>query len=261
MNVFIYDNSFEGLLTAIFDSYTMKIVPDQIMPYGIWQQNFFSNTISIVTDENKAKRVWSGLEKKLSDKACQMPYKAFLSELNQEMLVYRFIRKVFESTCNIEKKFGDDDVLSIKKLNRKVTREACRMLEFARFQKTQDNIYYASISPKYNVLPLIFRHFEKRFTDQQWIIYDIKRSWGMYYNLTCTAEIKLELDNVDKYTGRIAKSVMSDTEDVFQILWKDYFDAVNIKERKNKKLQMNFMPKRFWRFMIEKNIDMIKADT
>lgn len=260
MNIFVYDNSFEGLLTAIFDSYQMKVVPDQIVPGGIWQNNFFGNKISIVTDENKAERVWAGLERKISAKACQMPYKAFLSEMNKEMLVYRFVRKVFDTPCNIELNFGDTDVLEIKKLNRKVTREACRMLEFARFQKTKDNIFYASIAPKYNVLPIIFRHFEKRFTDQYWIIYDIKRNWGMYYNLERSTEIKLELENVDKGTGRISKEVMGENEDQFQFMWKDYFDTINIKERKNPRCQMNFMPKRFWQYMTEKNIDMLKVD-
>lgn len=258
MNIFTYDRSFEGLLTTIFDSYALKIIPDQIVPEDIWQRNFFGTNYSIITDEKKAKRVWNGLENKLSGKACQMPYRAFLSELNSEMLIYKFTKKVFETSYSIEKNFGDDDVLMMKKLNRKVTREACRMVEFIRFQKTTDNIYYASISPEYNVLPIIINHFKKRFTDQHWIIYDIKRNWGIYYDLKNTSEINLELDNVDKGTGRISRHVMEEHEELYQYMWKDYYDAINIKERKNLRLQMNFMPKRFWRYMTEKNIDMLK---
>ncbi|MBI5218952.1 MAG: TIGR03915 family putative DNA repair protein [Bacteroidia bacterium] len=254
MNIFIYDRTFEGLLTTVFDSYDLKIVPDVIVPKNNLQDSLFGNKIEIITDTVKAERVWNGLEKKLTDGACQLPYKAWLSEMKIEMLVYKFIRKVFETPFNIEKNYGDEHVLAIRQLNRKVTREACRTLEFLRFQKTTDNIYYASIAPPYNILPVIISHFEKRFTDQHWIIYDIKRHYGVYYDLQQTSEITLELNHVNTGTGRISNNAMGESEELYQYLWKDYFQSVNITERKNLRLQMNFMPKRFWQYMTEKQM-------
>lgn len=34
MHVFFYDNSFEGLLSAVFDAYTLKIFPERLLAAG-----------------------------------------------------------------------------------------------------------------------------------------------------------------------------------------------------------------------------------
>ncbi|KAA9213958.1 DUF4130 domain-containing protein, partial [Acinetobacter baumannii] len=36
--------------------------------------------------------------------------------------------------------------------------------------------------------------------------------------------------------------------------WKDYFNSVNISARKNIKLHIQYVPKRYWRYMNEKLI-------
>ena len=58
------------------------------------------------------------------------------------------------------------------------------MEAFVRFQCTKDQLYYAIIQPDYNVLPLISKHFEKRYADQRWLIYDIRR------NMVCIMILK-----------------------------------------------------------------------
>ncbi|TXD94820.1 DUF4130 domain-containing protein [Gillisia hiemivivida] len=45
---------------------------------------------------------------------------------------------------------------------------------FVRFQLTKHKIYFATIEPDFNVLPIILQHFESRYADQKWIIYNIK---------------------------------------------------------------------------------------
>ena len=35
-------------------------------------------------------------------------------------------------------------------------------------------------------------------------------------------------------------------------MWKDYFDSTNIKERKNMKLHIRHVPKRYWKYLSEK---------
>ena len=37
-------------------------------------------------------------------------------------------------------------------------------------------------------------------------------------------------------------------------LWKDYFHSVNIQARQNMKLHIQYVPKRYWRYMNEKSI-------
>lgn len=248
-----YDNTFEGLLTLVFDCYQKKVFPDKITGTGNAQFVLFQPDYEVLTDDAKGKRVWDGLHKKISDSSCQMVYYAFLSEAEDvELIILNFIRKAFDSPVSIELNFGDKDVLELLKLDRTVMREAERIRMFVRFQKTKDDIYYASFDPKYNVLPLVIKHFESRFADQQWIIYDTKRNYGFYYNLKTTSEFKFVESLIDPATGQIDKSVMDKDEQLFQDMWKSYFKSMCIKERINPRLHMQLLPKRFWKYLIEK---------
>jgi probable DNA metabolism protein len=251
MNIFTYDKTFEGLLTLVFDSYDLKIIPDRIVSDTNFQSALFGSKYDVISDINKANRVWNGLSSKLSENGCQRIYKAHLSESEEaDMLIFKQIRNIFSKKYNIEKDYRNDLVLGIKNMSRKVSREACRMIEFVRFQKTADNIYFSPISPDYNVLPLIGKHFQNRFNDQQWVIYDIKRKYGLFYDLKEVSEITI----ANKYfgtQGKIEEAVLSDDEKQFQNLWKEYFNAINIKERKNLRQQMHFMPKKYRKFLTE----------
>lgn len=253
MNIWTYDKTFEGFLTLVFDCYEMKIFPDKILGNVNDQLSIFPGNYEVVSDEVKAKRVWKGLHKKISDTSCQMLYYVFLSEISDiELLILQYIRKVFESSVNIELNFGDKYVLEISKIYRKVNREAHRILMFVRFQKTADEIYFASFDPKYDVLPLVIKHFKKRFADQKWLIYDIRRNYGFYYDLQSTSEVKFTESFINRATGKIDKSIMDRDEQLFQELWKGYFNSMCIKERLNPKLHMQLLPKRFWKYLTEK---------
>jgi probable DNA metabolism protein len=254
MNIFIYDKTFEGLLTLIFDSYELKIIPDRIVSSVSFQSALFGEKYEVVSDINKAERVWKGLSAKLSEEGCQRLYKAHLTESEEaDMIIFKQIRNIFSKKYNIERDYRDELVLGIKNLSRKVSREACRMIEFVRFQKTADNIYFSPISPDYNVLPLIGKHFRNRFNDQQWVIYDVKRKYGLFYDLKEVSEITI----ANRYfgtQGKIEDTVLSNDEKQFQSLWKEYFSAINIKERKNLRQQMHFMPMKYRKFLTEVDI-------
>jgi probable DNA metabolism protein len=123
---------------------------------------------------------------------------------------------------------------------------------FVRFQKTADEIYFASFDPRYDLLPLVIKHFEQRFADQKWIIYDTRRNYGFYYDLKKTVEITFTESHTNPLTGAIDKSIMDKDEQLFQELWKSYFKSMCIKERINPKLHVQLLPRRFWKYLIEK---------
>jgi probable DNA metabolism protein len=45
---------------------------------------------------------------------------------------------------------------------------------------------------------------------------------------------------------------MAEDEDLFQKMWKSYYKSMTIKERINPKLHRQNMPRRFWRYLTEK---------
>ena len=253
MDIWIYDKTFEGFLTLVFDCFDRKTFPVRISGKEDCQPGIFPAGYEVTSDETKAKRVWNGLHKKISNNGCQMLYRVFLSELDDiELLILNFVRKVFESKESMELNFGDKYILEMLQVGKKVNREAQRILMFVRFQKTADDIYYASFDPQYNVLPLTIKHFEKRFADQKWVIYDTRRNFGFYYDLKNTIEIELSGSLIDPQTGAIDDSIMDKDEQLFQELWKSYFKSMCIKERINPRLHRQLLPKRFWKYLIEK---------
>ncbi len=50
----------------------------------------------------------------------------------------------------------------------------------------------------------------------------------------------------------LATIVLDEQEKLYATLWKDYFKNTNIKERKNLKLHIQHVPKRYWRYLTEK---------
>ncbi len=253
MPYMIYDNSFEGFLTTVFECYAQKIVPIDICRERDFQEVLFAEKMNIPSDEQKADRVWKALRMKLHTRNNELPFLAFLSEEDGiEMKLYRFMKRVFESSYSIETDFGDRDVLDLKKIERQVMRETMRILQFVRFQKTKDGLFFSPIEPRYNVLPFTIKHFKNRFADQPWLIYDIKRDYGIYYNLKKTEEVVLTEKGFDGRNGKIKSEILEESETTYQVLWKNYFDNINIKERKNLKLQRQHMPQRFWKFLPEK---------
>lgn len=253
MKIYTYDNTFEGLLTCIFDCYNRKDFPVDICSRTGEQRYLFVDKIDVETNSKKAERVWKGIQKKLSGKNKQLLFYAFLSEeMGIEMKIYRFLRRMFSGHLNIETDFGDSDVLYLTQTSQKVKKEAMRMLQFVRFQRTKDRMFFCGIEPKYDVIPLIIDHYQKRFADQKWLIYDLKRNYGIFYNKDKVEEVVISKKQFNTLNGQVNKNMLDEGEDFYQKLWRSYFKHINIEERKNLKLQRQHMPRRFWRYLPEK---------
>ncbi len=246
----IYDGSFNGFLTAIYVAFEEKLNLADIQKNSQGQNGLFSETETIFTHVEKAKRVWNGIRNK-SYNAISNVYFAFLSETEGiEYMLYTYIKKLMAQK---EKQvdFSDDTVLYIAQLARKVGREKHRMEAFVRFQLTKDNIYFANIEPDFDVLPLISKHFRNRYADQQWLIYDVKRRYGIYYDGEGVEIVSLNLEEI--HYNRICKSkVFTEGEHDYQGLWNNYFKSTHIKSRINRKLHTQHIPKRYWKYLSEK---------
>jgi probable DNA metabolism protein len=253
MNILNFDQTFEGLLTLVYESYRLHLFPDVIMGRGENQYFLFSDPLFIPTEEKKADRVWKKIIEKTSQTNANRIFISFHSELpGTPKLIYDYIRLMTDSKKSIETDFTLSPVLEITRLFNSVARETARIRMFTRFQQTAENSYYASVMPEYDVLPLCIHHFTDRFADQEWIIYDLKRNYGFCYNLKETERISFEILPVSKVSGQLYESYHYPDEKQFQKHWKEYFDTICIEERKNYKLHRQMLPKRFWKFLPEK---------
>lgn len=253
MNIFLYDNTFEGLLTSVFEAYSRRTFPDALLQEGEPLPLFHDEVFTVITDEEKAGRVWRGLQKKLSSSALACLAQCWLAEEPETpMLLFRYIRKAIDAPRSIETNFADPDVLEFSRMWKRVDWERMRLLQFVRFQKAADGTFFAAVKPIYNVLPLTLPHLKDRFADQCWLLYDLKREYGYYYDLKETTEVRFEEKEAHLLSGLLSEELMDADEKLFQQMWKTYFKSIAIKERLNPKLHRQHLPVRFWKYMPEK---------
>jgi len=254
--VLTYDGTFDGFLSCVFYAYEYKLLSAQIATQASTFNNFFDELIHVPSEESKANRVWMGLGKYASTEGKNAVFKAFLSELSTiEDSLFYYIKLVFEQknkSSKLIKNYSDPHILKIAKIVKKIGREKHRMDAFVRFRLTKDDLYFATISPDFNVLPLNAKHFKNRYADQKWMIYDLRRKYGIYYDLNTISTVTLEIDSRIHSTNR-AELFFTESELQFQELWQNYFKSTNIESRKNMKLHVQHVPKRYWKYLSEKS--------
>jgi probable DNA metabolism protein len=250
----IYDGSFDGFLTSIFECYERKLKNFSIVRSERYQPELGSSSLVVHSDKVKSTRVLAGLKNRLSVVKRNEVYKTFLSELPEmERLLTSFITYVFSTANNIEEDLGHPAVIGVTKIAHQVHREKHRMEAFIRFQRTKDDLYFASIDPDFNVLPLIASHFKDRYADQHWLIFDKRRKYGISYDCTTFKITEVEIQLHKEVSGEfLPDNVCHEDEVAYQKLWKDYFCSVNIGARKNNKLHVRHVPVRYWRYLTEK---------
>ena len=124
MDTLIYDGTFEGWLSAVFDVYDRKLKDVAIKPEQKASASLFGATRHIPTDEAKARRVWRGLCDRISVSAVKSLYRSFLSEepgCEDHLLGYA--RYAFASRQRVEYDYTHPDVRYVIDTNKKVRRE------------------------------------------------------------------------------------------------------------------------------------------
>lgn len=243
MLYYIYDGTFDGLLTAIYDAYYEKDFPEQIVPLNSFTDNFLIRRHHIQTDMDKSRKVHDAIVKKISKNALGNIMYAYLSEHeNAGIYILEYLRFGFKVGKIVDSYLSDDRVCNINKLVAKINREKHLLLGIIRFRLLQNNIYYAPIETQYNTACLLGKHFAERMADQIFVIHDIKRNYGVFYDKTKWFMSDIEINGGIEFHEK---------ELFYQELWKQYFESITIKDRINPKLQANFMPKKYWKYLIE----------
>jgi len=242
---YIFDGSFEGLLTAIYDGYYEKNPPRQIIPKWAYQFELTKTFHEVVTNSDKFSKVSKAILDKIGREAFVKIYYAFLSEDTYAgITIFNYVKLGFKLGTRIQLYLTEPTVAKIEELNRKVGNERHRFLGLLRFHKLNSGVYYAPYSPQYNISQIIVPHFAKRLATMNFIIHDTKRKIATIYD-SDTKEWYLSAFDANQY------SLIA--EDKYQHeLWKAFFKNIAIKERKNPNLQRQFMPKMYWGYLVEK---------
>jgi len=243
------EDSVEGILTAIYDAFVekKKMVDykdgDISIAIGEEQNLFlFAQIRQVETDLDKAHKTLFSIQKKIS----YLAYKRVLSTLchydaDRGNIVLGFLIKGFPMGPSVLEALADPYVMRVIELARKVDNEShlfCGVIRFTDVGK----FLYGEIEPKCNVLPQVLEHFEDRYPNEHYVIYDKRKKLALVHPAYCQSFFVYG----DEWNVDISKC-----SDRFETLWQEYFAHIEIKERHNPKCQNNLLPKWYRKNMVE----------
>lgn len=244
MDILLYDGTFEGFLTCIYDAFYSKSKPN-----GIYSKNEFStplllgNIIEVDSDETKFKKVRDAIKNKIDSLCLKKIYIVYLSNyVDKGILILEYLKKAFKIGSHIHLFLNIDCVRQIDEISRRVTSESHRFKGFVRFNYINNKFLYSAIGPDNDILELLAEHFKKRFSQEYFIIHDISRGKALIYNRKSYEIFPMSIDDY---------KVLKEHDDEYCDLWKTYFKSTTINERRNLKLQARMMPRRYWKHIFE----------
>ncbi len=243
MKMFVIDNTIDGLLSALFISFTEKIVPDYVVDKNGYQQQLDCLTIDIKTDIQHANRVKTALFNYGGDDIIAHLKVCLLScEKDALTIAFNYAYFMLEKRKDVSNMLAEKRVSDFSFLVQKVLHERHIILGFLRFKESGNGVLYAQYAPDNDITELIAPHFLRRLSLTPFIIHDGKRGKIAISN---GHTIKVQ------HTDLPADFSPSQNEESFNLLWKKYFRAINIKERKNTAQQDRYFPRRYRKYCFE----------
>lgn len=240
MKIIVYDGTFEGFLTVIFTQY--KEIFKIKIERGKDQISFLDQKY-IKTDFEKAKRVEDSIKKNISkDFFCDIKIALKSDYKNKDTIIARLIKLSFLKGEKITKS-TNEYAIAFNKMIKNYGREAHAFMGLLRFKEIQEGFLFAKYESHNDILEDLSRHFLQRMPKEKFVIYDKNRNKAfvsIYGNFEVVEILNLDIKESKK-------------EEFFQNLWIGFYDAIAIKERKNKKLMIENMPKKYWKYLPEKN--------
>lgn len=251
---YIFDGSYTGYLCCVFEAFERKEFHAVPITESLMESTLFPEYRTIDTDPLKYNRVLSAMEKVVERKNLNLFYHNFLSDSPVEWLnAFQLIIELFKKKKLDLRNFGDPSILRLHQTLKKVSRERHRMKAFIRFVKSADGLYTAVVEPDFNVLPLIVEFFKNRYADQDWLIYDLRRNYGFHYSANEITEVSGNINDTIPNPYELELNI-DPKELEYQHLWSTYFKSTNIEARKNLKLHLRHVPKRYWKYLVEKKV-------
>lgn len=243
---YLYDGTFDGFLCCVYAHYYMEKATG-ICPEWVYQRNFLSTSQCVPSDVERANRVAEAIAAKISEFSLRRVFRVFLSsDPNKEMLLLRYIQLGFRVGAKVDSLHANQHVLPVQQIERKVSREVERLEGLLRFSVLETDsgaeVLYAPVKPDHDMICLMAHHFADRLGEQPFVIHDLRREKGLFCQNRKWYESPLPKDVPLRY---------AQGEQQYRSLWKQYFQAIAIEERKNQRCQRNFMPVRYWENLTE----------
>lgn len=255
------DGTFAGLLAAYGEAHRRQALPAEVRTLGHPASGaLFGEAVALPTEAALAERVERGLERAKPGLVGRLR-RAFLSERpGMEVAVLRLVDAVADRGASAAEDWTFGPAREVAQWSGRVGREAHRMEAFVRFERIDADwdageapeTFVAQIRPEYHVLPILHDHFETRYPTLAWRIVDVRRSLALVHTPEPLRAPEQPASEIVPADALDLPETRTDDEDRYQRMWKAYFRAVTIPERRNLKLHLRHVPKRYWPYLTEK---------
>ena len=249
----VYDGSFEGLLNAIAVAAKSNRTTDGIFSAHQYAPQLFEKPLRLETNPDQAVRLFRYLNA-LKNPAAQFVVNAFLSEdpgIGIHLL--RLVRQCLKLGAKATLQYNHDSIRYLGRRSRQVSREAHKYKGLIRFSIMRKGLQYAPFEPQANVIGYCARHFQKRLAHQQWILHDVGRDLALLWDTKTIQNIAIDSDFTFyvRQNGLPPCAELDADETHYRRLWKLFHTAVANKKRQNRRLQHQFIPQRYWKYLVE----------
>ncbi len=239
--VWLYDGSIAGFLSALVRTYRERQIPKTLMKQ-LDEHDLFASVQTVLTNLDEAQKMARHLREQLEPIHYERILHAFLCDDSLfELNLLHYARMGLHQPKSLFD-LSEPVVYAVESYQKRVLSTVHRMTGFTRFEELNDGTLYARIAPPRNVLTLLGKHFKKRFSQECFVIHDVKRELILTHK---SGLMNLHVVNDVQIPER------SENEQQYQMLWRSFFDSVTIDERLNLKLQRQHVPLLYREWMSE----------
>lgn len=239
---YVYDGTWEGWLCCVFHSYVDSEIPERITGPGRTDGAGLFGSREIGTDAAQASRVLTGMQEKLGASFVQTLQRAFLTCLtDREWYMLLVVRKAFRYGTQVLYYEDDEAVHRLRGALTRLGSEIDKWWGFVRFSDIH-GVLVSVIGPKNCLLPFLAPHFCDRYPNERFLIFDEVHHMALVYRPGEAAIVPM-----DRF--RMADSGPEEVH--YRSLWKQYYEAIEIRPRHNEACRMTHMPKRYWKYLTE----------
>ena len=239
--IYLYDGSYEGLLSCVYESVYGREEPEDIVPEGEAEPSLFAMR-RIETDAEHARRVHDSFYRKLGAPAAELVRDTFFScAPSREIKILRFLLFAYRTGPRAARMRAHERVAPLYEAQRGLLNETHLLLGFLRFSDF-DGVLVARIRPKNFVLPYLQAHFCARFAGETFLIHDQTHDAALVWQGGRAKIVSLE---------GLTMPDIPEEEREYRALWRTFSDTVAIALRENPRCRMTHCPKRYWGGMWE----------
>lgn len=235
MGIYIYDNSFAGLICAVKEAVIDPAA--EITLAAPAQENLFTPALDIEASAGVCTIFLRKLDSLAgAGTAENMKLSWLWSGPEKEKMLLCYARMAFSKGKKLNNLLADPVVAKVHRATAAVMREGCRCRSLLRFSELGERTLYARMEPENNILPLVAAHFKRRMAASDWVLHDANRAMAALY-----FGGKLRLAQL----AACQKAPRSEKEFLTAGPWRSFFASVTVNERAKPGAQRGGIPQKY----------------